>query len=150
MHSTPALDNLEPALERAVTRYDADAPAAEQIRYHFGFDDGRRGKRLRSRLVLEVAQEEGADPSAALDAAIAIETVHEFSLIHDDIQDGDRLRRGRETVWSRFGLAHGINAGDALCAVAYLSLLDGSAPRPADRTVAMTRVLQEAHLAMCA
>lgn len=146
------LDNLEAALERAVTRFDDVSPAAAQIRYHFGFggDETRRGKRLRSRLVLEVAEEEGARPDAALDAAVAVEIIHEFSLIHDDIQDGDRLRRGRETVWSRFGLAHGINAGDALCAVAYLALLDGSADRAPECTVAMTRALLDAHLTMCA
>lgn len=150
MHSPPALDSLEAALERAVSRFDVLSPAAEQIRYHFGFGEARRGKRLRSRLVLEVAEEEGAPYDDAIDAAIAVEVIHEFSLIHDDIQDGDRLRRGRETVWSRFGLAHGINTGDALCAVAYLALLDGSANRPPERTIAMSRALLDAHLAMCA
>jgi len=151
MLSPAVCANLEAALERAVTRFDDGSPTSAQIRYHFGFGEpSRRGKRLRSRLVLEVCAEEGGVDEDALDAACAIEIVHEFSLIHDDIEDGDRLRRGRETLWSRYGLAHGINAGDALCAVAYLSLLDGSMPRPAERTVAMTRVLQEAHLAMCA
>jgi geranylgeranyl diphosphate synthase type I len=151
MLSPAVCGNLEAALERAVTRFDDGSPTSCQIRYHFGFGEpSRRGKRLRSRLVLEVCEEEGGAEEDALDAACAIEIVHEFSLIHDDIEDGDRLRRGRETLWSRFGLAHGINAGDALCAVAYLSLLDGTSPRPAERTVAMTRVLQEAHLAMCA
>ncbi|HYZ15887.1 MAG TPA: polyprenyl synthetase family protein, partial [Candidatus Acidoferrum sp.] len=150
MHSPPALDSLETALERAVSRFDDTSPAAEQIRYHFGFGEARRGKRLRSRLVLEVAEEEGGAPDDAIDAAIAVEVIHEFSLIHDDIQDGDRLRRGRETVWSRFGLAHGINTGDALCAVAYLALFEGTVKRPAERTIAMSRALLEAHLAMCA
>lgn len=151
MTAAAALDRLETALERAVTRFDAVSPAAAQIRYHFGFgDEARRGKRLRSRLVLAVAEEEGGRSEEALDAAIAVEIIHEFSLIHDDIQDGDRLRRGRETLWSRYGLAHAINAGDALCAVAYLALLDGSATRPPARTVAMTRALLDAHLAMCA
>ncbi|HWT05315.1 MAG TPA: polyprenyl synthetase family protein, partial [Xanthomonadales bacterium] len=70
------------------------------------------------------------------------------SLIHDDIEDGDRLRRGRETLWARFGAAQGINAGDALCSVAYLTLLDES-PAPPERKLAMNRVLLAAHLAMC-
>lgn len=149
MHSPPTLDSLEAALERAVTRFDDGAAASAQLRYHFGFgEDARRGKRLRARLVLEVAEEEGGGREAALDAACAVEIIHEFSLIHDDIEDGDRLRRGRETLWSRFGVAHGINAGDALCSVAYLTLLDGSAA-PADRKLAMNRVLLAAHLAMC-
>ncbi len=149
MHS-PTLADLEAALERAVTRFDDGSPMSAQIRYHFGFGAGeRRGKRLRSRLVLEVAQEEGAHAGAALDAACAVEILHEFSLVHDDIEDGDTLRRGRPTAWARFGLAHGINAGDALCAVAYLSLLDGTGERSAETVLAMTRALHEAHLAMC-
>jgi geranylgeranyl diphosphate synthase type I len=152
MRAAPvALDRLEAALERAVTRFDDVSPAAEQIRYHFGFgDETRRGKRLRSRLVLEVAEEEGVSPEEAIDAAVAVEIIHEFSLIHDDIQDGDRLRRGRETLWSRFGLAHAINAGDALCAIAYLALLEGSVGRSPQQTVALSRALLDAHLAMCA
>jgi geranylgeranyl diphosphate synthase, type I len=149
MSSPPALDSLEAALERAVRRFDDGSATSEQLRYHFGFGEtGRRGKRLRSRLVLEVAEEEGLPAEAALAPACAVEIVHEFSLIHDDIEDGDRLRRGRETVWARYGLAHGINAGDALCSVAYLSLLDGS-DAPPERKLTMNRVLLAAHLAMC-
>jgi geranylgeranyl diphosphate synthase type I len=152
MHSPATLDSLEAALERAVARFDDGSVTAAQIRYHFGFDDGaggsRRGKRLRSRLVLEVAAEEGGEPGDAVHAACAVEIIHEFSLIHDDIEDGDRLRRGRETLWARYGAPHGINAGDALCSVAYLTLLDGS-PAPPDRRLAMNRALLAAHLAMC-
>jgi geranylgeranyl diphosphate synthase, type I len=155
MLSPAAVDNLEAALERAVLRFDDGSVTSAQIRYHFGFGEepgacSRRGKRLRPRLVLEVADEEGGRLEDALEAACAVEILHEFSLIHDDIEDGDTLRRGRETLWSRYGTAQGINSGDALCAVAYLTLLDGSSTRPAERTVAMTLALQEAHLAMCA
>jgi geranylgeranyl diphosphate synthase type I len=153
MHSPPTPDSLEAALERAVARFDDGSPTGAQIRYHFGFGEGaaagsRRGKRLRSRVVFEVAQEEGGQAGEALAAACAVEILHEFSLIHDDIEDGDRLRRGRETLWARYGAAHGINAGDALCSVAYLTLLDSS-PAPPERTLAMNRVLLAAHLAMC-
>ncbi|HEY0393720.1 MAG TPA: polyprenyl synthetase family protein [Candidatus Elarobacter sp.] len=148
MSSPPALDSLEAALERAVARFDDGSATSAQIRYHFGFAEGRRGKRLRPRLVLEVAAEEGGSADDALAAACAVEIVHEFSLIHDDIEDGDLLRRGRETLWSRYGLAHGVNAGDALCSVAYLTLLD-EAGAPAERKLAMNRVLLAAHLAMC-
>jgi geranylgeranyl diphosphate synthase, type I len=91
MSSPAALDSLEAALERAVARFDDGSATSAQIRYHFGFgEEGRRGKRLRSRLVLEVAEEEGGPAGAALDAACAVEIVHEFSLIHDDIAR-DRL-----------------------------------------------------------
>jgi len=155
MHSPATLDSLEAALERAVARFDDGSATGAQIRYHFGFGEdaganplSRRGKRLRSRLVFEVAEEEGGRPEEAIDAACAVEIIHEFSLIHDDIEDGDRLRRGRETVWARFGAPHGINAGDALCSIAYLTLLDRS-PAPPERKLAMNRVLLAAHLAMC-
>ena len=98
--------------------------------------------------MFEIAEEEGGRTEDALGAACAVELIHEFSLIHDDIEDGDRLRRGRETLWARYGAPHGINAGDALCSVAYLTLLDGS-PAPPERTLAMNRILLAAHLAMC-
>ncbi len=149
MSSPATLDHLEAALERAVTRFDDGSAVGAQLRYHFGFgDEARRGKRLRSRLVLEVAEEEGGDADEALAPACAVEIIHEFSLIHDDIEDGDRLRRGRETLWARYGAAHGINSGDALCSVAYLTLLH-DADGPPERTLAMNRVLLAAHLAMC-
>lgn len=150
MSSPLTLDSLEAALERALSRFDDGSATSEQIRYHFGFGEGvRRGKRLRSQLVLEVAEEEGLSREEALAPACAVEIIHEFSLIHDDIEDGDRLRRGRETLWSRYGLAHAINSGDALCSVAYLTLLEQSSA-PAPCKVAMNRVLLDAHLAMCA
>ena len=94
------------------------------LRYHVGLEDetgARRenlGKLLRPSLVLFTATELGADPRRALPAAVGIELIHNFSLIHDDIQDGDRLRRGRPTVWSLHGIAQGINAGDLMAAIA--------------------------------
>jgi geranylgeranyl diphosphate synthase type I len=121
------------------------------IRYHFGYPGGAaRGKRLRPMLLLTVADEEGGTIEEALDAACAIEILHNYSLVHDDIEDGDRLRHGRDTVWAKWGTAHGINAGDSLCAISYLALLESDVARPAERTVAMTRALHEANLAMCA
>ena len=120
------------------------------MRYQLGFDGtGEQERRLCLRLVLAVAEVEGGRPEDALDAACAVEIVYQFSLVHDDIEDGIPVRSGRDAVWSKFGLAHGINAGDALCAVAYLALLEGAAPRSPEQTVGMTRVLLEAQLAMC-
>jgi geranylgeranyl diphosphate synthase type I len=122
------------------------------IRYHFGYDGaepGRRGKRLRPLLLLGVAQVEGGSIADALDAAVAIEVLHNYSLVHDDIEDGDELRHGRKTIWARFGVAHGINAGDAMCAMAYLALLRNETNLPQERLSAMLRVLHEANLKMC-
>jgi geranylgeranyl diphosphate synthase type I len=121
------------------------------IRYHFGYDSlekTKSGKRLRPQILLRTALEEGGSVECAIDAAVAIEILHNYSLIHDDIEDGDELRHGRTTTWARYGLAHGINAGDALCAISYLTLLHEEALVP-NRVVEMLHVLHEANLRMC-
>jgi len=123
----------------------------EMVRYHFGYDDptaAHRGKRLRPLLLLSVALAEHGTIEAALDAAIAVELLHNYSLVHDDIEDGDELRHGRPTLWARFGVAQGINAGDAMCSLSYLTLLRDVATA-AGQAATMARVLHEAHLAMC-
>jgi len=122
------------------------------IRYHFGYDAPgklKSGKRLRPQLLLRTALEEGGRLDCALDAAVAIEILHNYSLVHDDIEDGDELRHGRTTIWARFGVAQGINAGDALCAISYLTLLHEEAVVPNNRVVEMLHVLHAANLLMC-
>ncbi len=122
------------------------------IRYHFGYDAPGRtkaGKRLRPQLLLRTALEEGGRIECAIDAAVAIEILHNYSLVHDDIEDGDELRHGRTTIWAQFGVPHGINAGDALCAISYLTLLHEEAVVPPGRVVEMLQVLHEANLRMC-
>jgi geranylgeranyl diphosphate synthase type I len=99
--------------------------------------------------LLRTALEEGGTVEHAIDAAIAIEILHNYSLVHDDIEDDDRLRHGQATVWAHFGRAHGINAGDALCALAYLALLHGDSKAPHARVLEMLHVLHEANLLMC-
>jgi len=150
------LARFERALEAAVAGALApvgDSPIADQVRWHFGIGcEGacRHGKRLRPRLLLQVAFDEGATFEQALDAALAVELLHNYSLVHDDIEDGDELRHGRQTVWARYGTAHGINAGDSMCAVSYLTLLRNSGGAPLERIAAMTRALHAANLVMCA
>jgi geranylgeranyl diphosphate synthase, type I len=87
------------------------------------------GKKLRPALVLLVCQAvSGEINPAARNAAVAVELIHNFSLVHDDIQDHSALRRHRRTVWSLWGMPQGINAGDALFALAQRVLVrDGSA-----------------------
>ncbi|MBV8424205.1 MAG: polyprenyl synthetase family protein [Candidatus Eremiobacteraeota bacterium] len=130
------------------------SPIGEQVRWHFGIGTGgggpRRGKRLRPRLLFNAAFEEGGTFEEAVDAAVAIEVLHNYSLVHDDIEDGDKLRHGTETVWARYGIAHGVNAGDSMCAVSYLALLRNTATLPPHRIVAMMQVLHQANLGMCA
>jgi geranylgeranyl diphosphate synthase type I len=86
----------------------------------------------------------GGEVGAALPAAAAIELVHNFTLIHDDIQDGDRLRRGRPTVWSIWGAAQAINAGDALHALAFRIVADRSGD--SDRAAAISSLISSALL----
>ena len=153
--SSAQLERFERELETAVLdvlRAAADSPIGEQVRWHFGIGLGqhRGGKRLRPRLLLHVALQEGATFDEALDAALAVECLHNYSLVHDDIEDGDAMRHGREAVWARFGMSHGVNAGDSLCAVSYLTLLRNRRRLPAERIAAMTRTLHEANFAMCA
>lgn len=120
--------------------------------YHFGYDGSgelRRGKRLRPRLLLQVAESEGGSPSGALDAAAAVEILHNYSLVHDDIEDGDELRHGRPTLWSVYGIPQALNAGDAMCAVSFLALTGAVAHHDGNRVLRMVRALHEAHATMC-
>ncbi len=107
-------------------------PLYQMVRYHLGWIDaesrpreGASGKGLRPALCLIAAA--ACDPSAAafgraLAGAAALEFIHNYSLVHDDIQDGDRDRHHQPTVWARWGVAQGINAGDALHALAWQAL----------------------------
>ncbi|MHB8719597.1 MAG: polyprenyl synthetase family protein [Candidatus Dormibacteria bacterium] len=101
--------------------------------YHLGWADaeGRpvasgAGKSLRGCLSLWTAEHCGGTATPALPAALAVEWVHNFSLVHDDIQDGDRERRFRPTVWAVYGVGQAINAGDGMHALAAKLLLEGA------------------------
>jgi geranylgeranyl diphosphate synthase type I len=107
----------------------------EMAEYHLGWSDGMngearyRGKMFRP-LIAIYACEAVAGPGsgdAALPLAAGIELLHNFTLIHDDIQDNSLSRRHRPTVWARWGEAQAINAGDVLFAAAHLALLESGA-----------------------
>jgi geranylgeranyl diphosphate synthase type I len=146
---------FEATFEAWLGRFGESSPTLDMVRYHFGHGEAplKRGKRLRPRILLQITREwRGGDERVmadALQASCAIEFVHNYSLIHDDIEDGDRLRHGRETVWARYGHAHGINAGDMLCAISYLSLARGGALSNAALAARLTEILLDAHYAMC-
>ncbi|MBV9011888.1 MAG: polyprenyl synthetase family protein [Pseudonocardiales bacterium] len=119
---------VEPALRAAV---DTLPSAMRRIAgYHFGWWDehgqqesapdghAKGGKAIRPALVLLSAQAVGGAPAAAVSAAVAVELVHNFSLLHDDVMDGDLTRRHRPTAWSVFGVNAAILAGDALLTLA--------------------------------
>jgi geranylgeranyl pyrophosphate synthase len=106
----------------------------DAARYSMGLDvEDRvvRGKRVRPALCLLTTEALGTDPDLAIPFAAAIELLHNFALVHDDIQDGDTIRRGRPAVWQRYGLAHGINVGDYMLAKVYQIILrDEGNPGP--------------------
>ncbi|WP_059008491.1 polyprenyl synthetase family protein [Streptomyces specialis] len=110
---------LDPALRDWVRRLPE--PIARVASYHFGWTDsaGRpdnapAGKALRPALVFLSAEAVGAPAESALAPAVAVELVHNFSLLHDDILDGDATRRHRATAWTVFGSSSALLAGDAL------------------------------------
>ncbi|HEY5256772.1 MAG TPA: polyprenyl synthetase family protein [Candidatus Baltobacteraceae bacterium] len=120
--------------------------------YHFGYGRypaNRRGKRLRPQLVLRVAADLGADAARALDAAAAVEILHNYSLVHDDIEDRDELRHGRPTLWAQFGVAQALNAGDAMCAISFLTLARAHAELASQSVLHMIVALHRAHRVMC-
>jgi geranylgeranyl diphosphate synthase type II len=112
---------------------------AESVRYSIEVG----GKRVRPVICLATAEAAGADAEAALPAAAALELVHTFSLVHDDLPalDDDEERRGHPSTWKRYGEAVGILAGDALLAEAFRLAL--SYPSPA-----VARELAQATLGM--
>ncbi len=97
--------------------------------YHLGWRDGALnpsvndpGKLLRPQLALLSCCAVGGSAMQALPLAAGLQLIHDFSLIHDDIEDNSDTRRGRTTVWKKWGLAHGINAGDGMFVIAHLAL----------------------------
>ena len=111
-------DTIDRTLERLLAPTDSPAATVEKA-MHYAVMGG--GKRLRPILVLEACRAAGGDESAALAPAAAIEMIHTYSLVHDDLpaMDDDDLRRGRATTHKVFGEAMAILAGDGLLTLAF-------------------------------
>lgn len=105
--------------------FGSSALLKEMLAFHMGWlDASGRGKRLRPLITLLCTAALGGEVQSGLPAALAVEFLHNFTLIHDDIEDRSPIRHGRETIWKRWGEAQAINAGDALFSIAQLALLD--------------------------
>ncbi|KDN24110.1 family 2 encapsulin nanocompartment cargo protein polyprenyl transferase [Amycolatopsis rifamycinica] len=136
---------VDPALRAAAGRLPE---AMRRIAaYHFGWQDaagrpatGDGGKALRPALVLLCAEAAGGEAADAVPAAVAVELVHNFSLLHDDVMDGDATRRHRATAWTVFGTGPAVLAGDALLSLAFEVLAPSGA--------ANARLLSDATLAL--
>jgi geranylgeranyl diphosphate synthase, type I len=128
-----ARDLVGPATEAALSRL---SPGVRRVAaYHYGLADADgnpvrvgSGKALRPALALLSARAAGAAPERGVTPAVSVELVHNFSLLHDDIMDGDTERRHRPTAWTVFGVGAAILAGDALLALANDLLLEDIAP----------------------
>jgi geranylgeranyl diphosphate synthase type I len=157
-----ALDNYLPLIEEELHACMAPSSSNPEafygmMHYHLGWTDDQfrpsqanSGKRLRPLFTLLTCQAAGGDPHAALPASAAVELIHNFSLIHDDIQDRSDTRRGRATVWTLWGEAQAINAGDSMFTLAHLALHRlVERGLPPDRIVAAFHGLDQANLALC-
>lgn len=124
---------LAPSVREALAALEGQAPLlAGMARYHLGEVDARfeptgdghvhRGKRIRPTLAILCCVAAGGTAEDAAPLAAALELLHNFTLIHDDVQDQSPHRRHRPTVWSLWGVGQAINAGDALFAAAHLPM----------------------------
>ncbi|POM27338.1 (2E,6E)-farnesyl diphosphate synthase [Actinomadura rubteroloni] len=138
---------LAPALRHVVDQFPSEL--GRIVGYHLGTHDrngtpidGDSGKAVRPALALLACQAVGGDQARALPAAVAVELVHNASLLHDDIIDGDQTRRGRPAVWRTFGVADAILAGDALFFVAIRTLAE-SLPLAGQGVMILTSTVQQ-------
>ncbi|WP_425473547.1 polyprenyl synthetase family protein [Streptomyces tailanensis] len=138
-----------PVLRAAIERL---APPMNTVAaYHFGWidahgnpADGDGGKAVRPALAVLSAEVTGAAPEVGIPGAVAVELVHNFSLLHDDLMDGDEQRRHRDTVWKAYDPAQAILVGDALMVLANEILLElgtAEAARATRRITTATRAL---------
>jgi geranylgeranyl diphosphate synthase, type I len=118
-----AMRQAFPAAEERLARFYA------MMEYHLGWRDEHLqparsdpGKLLRPRLALLACQAAGAEPARALPLAAGIQLIHDFSLVHDDIEDDSATRRARPTVWKLWGMPQGINTGDGMFVIAHLAI----------------------------
>lgn len=160
MRTPETLDFFHSALRNEMAQLfeGRDLPLYDMLRYHLGWvnaagdplDGEGGGKGLRATLCLLANQAVGGDWRQALPAAAAVELVHNFSLIHDDIQDGSPERRHRPTVWRVWGDAHAINAGDCMFALSRLPLYRlkelGVVP---EKVLHLEEALDETCLSLC-
>lgn len=120
---------VDAELDRLVPPAETAAPPARRLAQAMRYALFGGGKRLRPACVLMAAEAVGGDPDRALPAACAVELIHTYSLVHDDLpcMDDDDLRRGRATVHRRFDEATAVLAGDALLTLAFEAVAAGIA-----------------------
>jgi geranylgeranyl diphosphate synthase type I len=161
------VDVVTPILEEYSTYTDGQMRAVfkgrksvgslyDMMKYHLGWTDAGfsdcnapRGKSLRSTMCLLSCEAICGDFRKALPAAAAVELLHNFTLIHDDIEDGDEKRRHRDTLWKLWGVPQAINTGDAMDIVANLSLLELNGSINPKMMVDIMRLFNETVIELC-
>ncbi|MCI0551885.1 MAG: polyprenyl synthetase family protein [Anaerolineae bacterium] len=148
MDLKPLLSDIELELQKQVSRLDAPRTKQfhEMLTYHMGWTGegagpDAAGKRIRPLMVLLSTAASGGNWQSALPAAAAIELVHNFSLVHDDIQDNSPKRRGRDTAWVKWGAPMAINVGDALFVISNQAIIDLKENYPAEIVVRAAEIL---------
>jgi geranylgeranyl diphosphate synthase, type I len=148
MDTQTLLSQVELELQRQISRLDSPRtkPFHEMLTYHMGWTgEGAgpeaAGKRIRPLMVLLCTAACGAEWQTALPAAASVELVHNFSLVHDDIQDNSDRRRGRPTAWVKWGAPMAINVGDALFVISNQAIIDLKKNYPAEVVVRAAEIL---------
>jgi geranylgeranyl diphosphate synthase type II len=123
-----SVDELRELVEEALAELSPAGPAGLDEAVRYALEGG--GKRIRPVLCLAVGEAVGAEPEDVLPAACAVELVHSFSLVHDDLPalDDDDTRRGRPSTWAQFGEPVAVLAGDALLVEAFRLALSYETP----------------------
>jgi geranylgeranyl diphosphate synthase, type I len=155
----PAIDRYREGIvgELKAVLEPLQGPPYSLMRYHLGWEDreglavvSRGGKLLRPALCLLCCEASGGDWRPALPAAAAIELLHNFTLLHDDIEDASTERHGRGTVWSVWDVAEAINAGDGMLALSHATLLRlDERGHPAELVLRAARILDDGTLRLC-
>lgn len=146
-----AMRHAFPAAEQRVAQFYA------MMEYHLGWRDALLapasfdpGKLLRPYITLLACRAAGGDALRALPVAAGIQLLHDFSLIHDDIEDDSATRRGRPTVWRLWGLPQGINTGDGMFVLAHLAVHRlAESGTPAELTLEVLRRFSTTILTIC-
>ncbi|NLW49827.1 MAG: polyprenyl synthetase family protein [Candidatus Brocadiaceae bacterium] len=137
-----AAARIDPVLEQLFPRQGGDV-LSEAVWYHM--EGG--GKRIRPAICLLACEQLGGRPDDALPFAAAVEILHNMLLVHDDLEDGDTVRRNRQALWVRYGVGHAVNVGDYMLAVACRAVL--SSPVPDATRVRLADAFADAYASTC-
>lgn len=150
------LTDIDLAIRQFINQHPHQAPIFwQQVYEHFDYqypdalqdpNPSAAGKRVRPLLMCLVARSLQGDYAHIMPGAVALEIIHNFTLIHDDIMDQSDMRRGRTTVWKNYGIAQAIDSGDGLFALGMLSSLQLEQHVPAERALRATQLLIQACL----